>query len=148
MALTIWRPFGDLLSLNDRVTRFMENETDKHPIRKGTGLWFTGYPVMDIYETKDAYTVRVEVPGMKKEDIHIEFSDGTLTVSGERKEDGEVKREDYLRNERFIGTFNRSVSFNGDIDANHIKASMDKGILHLQISKSEGKKAVTIPINA
>jgi len=111
MALTSWTtPFGDLFSLNDRVTRLFDKDYGK-TAGKETGLSSTGYPVMDIYETKDAYVVSMEVPGVKKEDVDIEFSDGTLTVRGERKEDGEVKRENYLRSERFIGAFNPPCLF-------------------------------------
>lgn len=100
----------------------------------------------DIKEEDMAYIVEAELPGFEKEDIVIEFEDGTLTVSAERKSETEDKKEGYIRRERFTGKYSRSYSFDA-VDGEQIKAKYDKGILTItvpKIQKSASKKGISI----
>ena len=144
MSLTRWQPFGDLMSMHDRIHRFFGDESKD--TEKGDTL-STWYPTTDIYENKDEYVFKLEVPGLKKDDINIEFCDNTLTIKGEKKEEKEIKDENYHRVERFSGTFNRRFTLPKDTDGNKINASMKDGILELKIPKAEEKKVKSIPIN-
>jgi HSP20 family protein len=108
-----------------------------------TGAWT---PPADIYETKDEYVFKLELPGISKDEINIEFANDTLTIKGERKEEKEVKQEEYHRVERCCGSFVRSFSIPKNVDANKINATMQDGILELRVPKVEEARAKAIPI--
>jgi HSP20 family protein len=108
----------------------------------------TGWnPAADVMENKDAYIFKLEVPGVAREDINVEFHDNTLTIKGERKAETDVKEEDVHRIERFSGSFSRSFTLPGETDSEKIEAKLKDGILELRIPKAEEKKAKSIPIS-
>lgn len=101
----------------------------------------------DIYEKDDIYNVEVDIPGIKKEDIKIEFNKGTLTITAESKREEVDKSKKYLHRERrMYGKVQRSF-YLGDIDDENIKASFNDGILKIEIPKKieeETKKYIDI----
>lgn len=145
MNLTHFKPFGSVSSIQDGINRFFDNDFFKD-YRKIADSFTSWYPATDIYETKDSYMFKMEVPGMNKDDIQIEFSDNTLTVKGTRQNEQEFKEENYHRIERSSGTFSRSFIVPGTADGSKIAATMKNGILELTIPKAEEKIARAIPI--
>ena len=145
MTLVRWRPFGDLFSMHNRINRLFE-DSFREPHGSDEAL-SSSYPVTNIYETKDNYVFKLEVPGLNKDDLNIEFNDNILTVKGERKDETKVNRDDYHRFESYCGTFSRSFSVPRDVDTKKIEANLKGGILELQLKKAEEKKAKAIPIN-
>jgi HSP20 family protein len=138
------RPFGDWSSMHNRINRLFEDSLYGDNERESdVAAW---YPSTDIYETQDEYVFKLEVPGLTKEDIKIELKDSTLSISGERKEETEVKKEDYHRIESCSGKFYRNFSLPRNIDPKKVNAKMKDGILELRISKSEEAKPQSIPI--
>ena len=100
----------------------------------------------DIKENETSYIVEAELPGFEKEDIAVEFEDGILTVSAERKSTDEDKKDGYIRRERFVGKYSRTYSFEG-VDGEQIKAKYDKGILVItvpKVQKSVVKKGISV----
>lgn len=101
----------------------------------------------DIYEKDDIYNVEVDIPGIKKEDIKIEFSKGTLTISAESKKEEVDNSRKYLHRERkMYGKIQRSF-YLGDIDEENIKATFNDGILKIEVPKKheeESKKFIQI----
>lgn len=146
MTLARWKPFGDLVSMHGKINRLFEDAFGKDDMDRGYASLDSWYPVTDIFETKDDYVFKMEVPGLAKDEINIEFSDNSLHVKGERKETKEVERENYHRIESWAGSFSRSFSLPRDTDAAKINAEMKNGILELRIAKAEEKKAKAIPI--
>ncbi len=146
MTLVRWNPFYELKKLNDSINQlFDENYLTES--EKGSGLSLTSWsPSTDIYETKDEYVFKIEVPGMNKDDVKVEFTEDTLTIKGERKEDKEIKKENYHRIERFFGSFQRSFTLPKNIDEKKIKAELKDGILELRVPKVEKSKTKAIPI--
>ncbi len=157
MNLRHWQPFGNLTSMHNRFHRLFEDDffkdfginavSDEGPQTVKDDCCGDWFPAADIFETKDDYVVNLEVPGISKEDINIEFVNNTLSIKGERKEEKEVEEENYHRVERFNGAFNRSFTLPGETDGNKINASMKDGILELRIPKAAEKKIKSIPIN-
>lgn len=139
------RPFGNLMSRHNRMNRLFENAFWGTP-EKETDTLAGRQPTTDIYETADDYVFKLEVPGIKKENITIEFKDNTLFIKGERKEEKEVKEEDYHRVESYSGTFARNFQLPENIDAKKIDAVLKNGILTLKVAKAEEKKPKEIPI--
>ena len=146
MTLTRWQPYRDLMSLQRRFNQMFNDseysrESDDSSI--STAAW---HPAADIYENKDEYVFKVELPGISKDDVNIEFEKGTLTIKGERKAEKEVKDENYHRYERAYGTFARSFSLPRSVDDKKISAKMKNGILEVKVPKAEEAKVKAIPI--
>lgn len=89
----------------------------------------------DIYEKDNIYNVEVDIPGISKENIKIEFDKGTLTITAESKKEETDNSKKYLHRERKIyGKVQRSF-YLGDIDEENIKASFNDGILKIEVPK-------------
>ena len=101
-------------------------------------------PSADVREEDDGIAILVELPGIAKDEIDIALDSGVLTVSGERKLDGE--RETYHRIERAYGKFSRSFRLPRDIDGSKVKASFSDGVLTLALPKAEDAKPRQIVI--
>ncbi|MGI6556856.1 MAG: Hsp20/alpha crystallin family protein [Pseudoramibacter sp.] len=97
----------------------------------------------DVKESDDAYTVDIELPGFKKEDVSVRFENGTLTVTATKAENNDQKDEKgaYVRRERYSGSCSRSFYVGEDIKKNDISAKMTDGILTLTIPK-KGKEEI------
>ena len=107
-----------------------------------SGTWA---PPVDVAETQDRILVRAEVPGIRQEDISIEFENGLLTLRGERKLE---KTEDvtWHRVERIYGNFSRSFTLPRSVDPEKITASYRDGILEIEVPKREEAKPKQIRI--
>ena len=106
-------------------------------------------PDVNIRETKDAYILDVDLPGIEEKDINVEINDGMLTISGERKIEKEDDREDYHRREISYGSFKRSFTVGDNVDANRISAKYKSGALKIKLPKAEKvkPKAIKIDVN-
>ena len=147
MALVRWEPVRELSSLQNEMNRVFNTFFDA-PATPGNGggarRWV---PSMDLVETEDHFVLRADLPGMSEDDINIEFEDGTLTVSGERKAEHETKNEGYYRVERATGVFSRSLTLPEGVDADAVEASFDKGVLEVLIPKPEQRKPRRVAIS-
>ena len=146
MALLRWDPFRDLLSLQDRMNRIFEESLPRNKVFEGsltTGVWS---PAVDIYETETAIILKVELPGLSKDDISIEIKDNNLILRGERKFEKDIREESYHRIERSYGTFSRTFSLPNAIDRNKVDATFKDGILEITIPKAEETKPKQIEI--
>jgi len=104
-------------------------------------------PVADIYETSDAYSLKMEMPGVKKENLEVTLNDNELEVSGKiEKDEANARNLKYSEYELF--DYYRSFRVGNDVDRNSIKAELDNGILTLTLHKSEEVKPRKIQITA
>jgi HSP20 family protein len=109
---------------------------------------FNGWsPALDIFQDKDNVVVKVELPGIKKEEISISMHEGMLTISGERKLEEETKEGETYRRERFHGKFHRSLALPTPVDANKVKAAYKDGILTVTLPKAEEAKPKQIEVS-
>jgi len=102
-------------------------------------------PLTDIYETSDLYSLKMEMPGIKKENLDIVIDENELRITAKRESDGDndnVKFSEY--NDR---DYYRAFKIGHDIDKNRVDANLDKGILSLKLYKSEEVKPKKIEIN-
>ena len=99
-----------------------------------------------MYQTEDATVIRSSVPGVKPDDIDITISGNTLTISGETKEEEDVKEEYYVRRERRYGSFSRSVVLPEGLEPDKAEASFEDGILTLSIPKAPEAKPTVIEV--
>lgn len=99
-----------------------------------------GLPV-DIFEERDDVVVKAELPGMKKDEIEVNITGDTITISGEKKKEEKVERKDYYRFERSYGSFSRSFTLPSGVDTGKAKAQFKDGVLELRVPKTgEAKK--------
>jgi HSP20 family protein len=101
---------------------------------------------VDIHEGDKEITLKAELPGIKKEDVHIDVNDGVITLRGERKFEKEDKKENYHRIERSYGSFHRSFTLPSTVDVEKIKAKYKDGILEATLPKTEEAKPKSIPV--
>jgi HSP20 family protein len=114
--------------------------------------WAQGEVTPRIDETEDekGFHIQVELPGMDKDDVDITMANGLLTIRGEKKRDEEEKGKDFFRRERSFGAFRRSLPIPADVDESKIDASFKKGVLYIELPKTEEarKKITHIDIKA
>ena len=98
----------------------------------------------DISETADGYKLEADLPGFRKEDIHIDIDDDILSIQAEHKDSNDEKDDkgDYIRRERYTGSCQRSFYVGEDVTEEDIKAEFKHGILKLFVPKKEAKPAV------
>ncbi|HEY5995297.1 MAG TPA: Hsp20/alpha crystallin family protein [Gallionellaceae bacterium] len=102
---------------------------------------------MDIKEDDKAYTVHAEIPGVKKEDIHVSIDGNLVSISAEVKNEKEVKEgEKVLRSERYYGKVSRSFTLGNDVDEAASQARYDNGVLELTLPKKAVSKAKRLEI--
>ena len=109
-----------------------------------SGTWV---PPVDVAEAEDKIMVRAELPGMKQEDIQVEFQNGLLTIRGERKLDKDNSSVSFHRVERQYGNFIRSFTLPRTVDPEKITASYRDGVLELDVPKKEEAKPKQIRID-
>ncbi len=143
MALVRWNPIGQLAGMEvDRLNR-MFNELYQDNFNRD---WT---PPVDIYETEGREVViKAELPEMKREDISVTFEDNVLTLTGERKLNQDVKRENFQRVERRYGSFSRAFTLPSTVDGSQISASYKDGVLTIKLPQREESRAKQIQVNA
>ena len=146
-TLVRWDPFRDLVSIQDELNRlFGRTYTGGEALRPtAAGAWM---PAMDVYETGDTIVAKLELPGIDPGDVEVAVEDSTLTVSGKREFESETNEENYHRVERRYGSFSRSISLPQTADVEKVNARFDKGVLQIEVPKSERAKPKKIEIEA
>jgi HSP20 family protein len=140
--LTRWDPFQEMLNLRRTVDRLFDNVS---PDREWAQPSMWGLAV-DMVENKDDFLVKASIPGINPDDLDISYSDDTLTIKGEIKEDKDVKQDQYHLRERRYGTFMRSVTLPTRIKGDAIEASYQNGVVTLRLPKAEEVKPKRIAI--
>jgi len=132
--LTRRTPSRTLRDLQREVDSIFDQFFDRDRDEEGTSAVWA--PRTDLAETDDAYTLRVDVPGMTKEDISINLQNDTLTISGERLSERTEESEEYVRVERAFGNFHRTFTLPDAVDQENIEATYENGVLTINIPKT------------
>jgi len=104
-------------------------------------------PAVDVSETDNEIIVKVDVPGVKPEDMEISLSDNVLIIKGEKKKEEEEKKENFYRMERYYGSFMRSIQLPCEIEEDKISATYKNGVLKIILPKKPEEKKKVIKIN-
>ena len=144
MELAPWKPFGGLGSLRKEMEGLWDKFFNETQLTVGgTDMWM---PALDISENKDAFVVKVELPGITEKDVNVSISGDMLTIKGEKKKEKEEKEEHYHRVEISSGSFQRSFQLPSSVKADKIEAAFDKGILRITLPKMDEAKKKDIKI--
>jgi HSP20 family protein len=141
-----WNPFQELEQMHERLTSLFDHGQPKGRNGQNVPALQTWAPIVDITEDDRAYLLKVELPGVRKEDVHVTLEDGVLTVAGERKQEHEEKTRKFHRLERSYGSFSRSFGLPENIDPEKIEARFRDGILAVAIAKSESARPRQIEV--
>ncbi len=135
--------FADLFNMQKDMNRMLSsvwgNDTDLGSVQG----W---YPAVDIAESKDEFLIKVEIPGMSKDDLKIKLQENVLTVQGEKKQEKETKEQNYHRMERSYGSFCRSFRLTSPVKQDKIDANYKDGVLSISLPKAEEAKTKEIEI--
>jgi len=145
LAIQRWQPFSELTSLRQAMDRLFEDSFVR-PSRFLSNLGEAAAPALDVYQTANEVVVKAALPGLKPEDISVDITGEVLTIRGETRAEQEIKKEDYLYQERRYGSFSRSVVLPGQLKPDKAEATLEEGILTLSIPKVEEAKPKAIRV--
>lgn len=135
MALVKWEPFRDLMAMQDRMTRLID-ETFSHIWKEEVvrGVWS---PPVDILERGDELVLKVDLPEVSQSEIDIRVEGSTLIIQGERRLIKDAPEENYIQIERPYGTFRRTFNIPRMIEQEEIKASYKDGVLRIVLPRKQ-----------
>ena len=134
MALVRYEPWSMLNQLRREMDRMFEGGEGEENSAIATSDWI---PAVDIKETKDAFVLHADVPGVDPKDIEVHMENGILTIKGERESEKKEEKEGYKRVERQYGSFYRRFSLPDTADAEKIAAKCKNGVVEITIPKKE-----------
>ncbi len=151
MTFAKFNPVKDLLDVEREFNRIFNSMGNRFEVTRKEGfdeefdnaVWM---PLTDIAEDNDNYYLKVDLPGIKKQDVKISYIDGNLSISGERVQDKEAKDKKIHRIERSYGKYYRSFNIPKEIKDDKIKAEFKDGQLTITIPKADEVKPKEIDI--
>ena len=144
-VLTPWSNVGRLSDLRDEIDRLFE--APLADLARSSNLLSGWTPALDVFEQKDNFVVKAELPGMKKEDITVSLHDGSLSISGERKSETKHEDAEVYRAERFFGRFQRTVTLPAPVAPDKVKAQYKDGVLTVTLPKTDEAKPKQIDVS-
>ncbi len=146
MSLTPWKNktedflLKDFLGIDDMVKRLALVPSMNKTLAEFGNVW---YPSIDVSDDEKNIYVRADLPGLKKEDIHLSIDNDILTIKGERKIEEEKRGKSYHVVERGYGSFQRSIQLSVGVDKDKINAKYKDGVLEVilvKTAKEEGRR--------
>lgn len=144
--LNRWDPIRDVASVQDEVERmFRQAFGNTRDQASSAGAWS---PALDVEETEDGFTLHVELPGVRAEDVDVSLEDDVLAISGTRDFYSEKDAERFRRIERRFGRFHRAVRLPDRVAVDAVEASYRDGLLTVVVPKAEEAKPRRIEVKA
>jgi HSP20 family protein len=151
MSLIRWNPARDLATFPSDIFN-MQREMNKmfdsffHGVDEPSLLNGNWMPAVDVAEEDNEYVVKIELPGVNKDDVKITLESNILTIRGEKKAEKETKERNYHRMERSYGSFQRSFTLPTTVKNDKIDAEYRDGILSITLPKAEEAKPKHIEV--
>jgi HSP20 family protein len=137
-------PMREFARMQDRMRRLFDEPFSLSMVSEPVGVM----PAVDIAESNGNVLVTAELPGMSKEDVDVDLSEGILTISGEKKEETEREEQEVHIVERTYGSFRRSFSLPCAVDEGNVKADFHDGVLRITLPKVEKPRGKKIQIGS
>lgn len=144
MELVRFEPFAHVGNYRSLFNDLFDENLGRSSARPSVRHW---HPAVDVLESKDAYLIRAELPGMTREEIKVEVKDGNLILSGETKAEKPADGVEYRHVERVAAKFWRSFSLPETAKADGIEATYKDGILEIRVPKAEEAKPRQITVS-
>ncbi len=136
----------DVLGMQRDINRMFDNFFRGGAADEPAGLASTWLPAVDVVEQDDQYLVKVELPGVSKDEVRVAMEDNVLTIRGEKRQEKETKKSSFHRVERSYGSFQRSFALPGTVKSDRIEASFKDGVLVVSLPKADEVKAKQIEV--
>lgn len=143
-GVSSWSPFRDLVNMEREIGRVFNGLFPEYDAENAVMAQWA--PRVDVSESKDAYLIKAELPGVSKNDVKITLHDNVLTIKGEKKEEKEEKDVNVHRIERSYGVFERAFSLPLTVKSEKIDASFKDGVLSIILPKAEEAKPKEIEV--
>lgn len=153
MAITRWEPFREI----ERLEPFREVDTLQRQINRlfdrlmptngGERVGFTFVPAAELDETEDTIHLKLEVPGLDPNDIHVEATPESISISGERKSETKTQENGMTRSEFRYGKFQRVIPLPSLVQNDKVQAEYKNGILRLTVPKAESERNKVVKVN-
>ncbi len=154
MTLIRWKPTRDLVAwpsslwnMQREINRMFDDVVGggmQDDASTGLSMWT---PPVDIVEHETEYEVKVELPGVRKDDVKITLESSVLTIRGEKKQEKEIKEDNLHRIERSYGSFQRSFTLPTTVKSDKIEANYRDGVLTVTLPKAEEAKPKQITVS-
>ena len=141
MSVVRFDPFRDITAFRNDLNRLFTTALGGNVT--GTQTWT---PAVDVFETKDAVVLKVDLPGLTADEVDVEVDENVVTISGERVLKDTVEDGNYYRLERSYGSFSRSLTLPQGIKADEVVASFTDGVLAVTVPKAEEAKPRKVAI--
>ena len=132
---------GRVSSLQSDVNRLFDHFLRSLDVPMFSNIEPVWEPKIDVVDTENSIDISAELPGMKSEDVDVSFSEGLLTIKGEKKEEKEEKKKGYYVSERTYGSIQRSIHLPREVNTDKIEANFKDGVLKISVPKTEEAKA-------
>ena len=136
MPVVRWEPYQDAASLQRLYRMF------------GSAIERSWMPAVDVIDAPEAFVLKVELAGMKPEDVHIELEDDVLTIRGERNQEEKLDTEQYESTEWHYGSFQRSISLPRSVKRDAIEATYENGVVEVRVPKAAEVEPQRIELKA
>ena len=146
MTITRWETYRDVVALQNRMNSLFQDfsrNSGENELVTAAGF----VPPVDIYEDEHKLVLKLEIPGVRQEDLDVRMENTTLSVKGERIFESEGKEENFHRVERRYGSFYRAFTVPNTVDPQSIKAEYDAGVLRLELQKKAESKPRQIKVS-
>jgi len=146
MTITRWETYRDVVALQNRMNSLFQDfsrNSGENELVTAAGF----VPPVDIYEDEHKLVLKLEIPGIRQEDLDVRMENTTLSVRGERSFESEGKEENFHRVERRYGSFYRAFTVPNTVDSQSIKAEYDAGVLRLELQKRAESKPRQIKVS-
>jgi HSP20 family protein len=147
MPLVKWDPFRNVATLQERINRLFEDSFPHSQNTQDDLAVCAWRPDVDIYETDSGVVIKVDLPGVRKEDVSVEVKDNILTLRGERQETSEIPENRYYRRERTCGNFMRAFTLQAPVTPDKIKATFKDGVLKVSLPRPEEEVPRQVKVN-
>jgi HSP20 family protein len=138
-------PFRELTAMQDSFDRFLSEVLDLKRLKKMDEFRFS--PSCEITEEAGKIVLKVDVPGVKKENVKVEIDNDLLTISAVREEEKKQETKKKYVSELNYGSYNRTFALPGPVDEKKIEAKFENGVLTVIVPKTESQKMKQIPVN-
>jgi len=128
--------FGSQSNMNDVLDNFFGRSMASTPQLYDMNI----YPAIDVKDKEDKYQLEAELPGLEENDVQLDLHNNVLTITGQKNSESKTETEDFMHAERYFGAFRRDIPFEEEVDPDNVKAVLKKGILHIELTKREGRK--------
>ena len=156
MAIELFRPRGGLRKRPFHKFSWMEQEMEdifsrffrSFPWPRWEAEASRSTPAVDVVDRKDELILRADLPALSEKNIHLSLEEGVLNIKGDRKEEREKAEEDYYYNERWSGSFSRSLMLPPGVDTNKVSATFKHRVLEIHLPKTKEEEARKIEVKA